>query len=209
MSERNLPFVVGLTGGIGSGKSAVTNLFERHGISVVDADVVAREVVMPGQPALQEIRQHFGDEVITTNGELDRAALRKVVFGQPDATAWLNACLHPRIRQSMLDGIAQARSDYCILAVPLLLENGLNNMVQRVLVVDCEVAQQRQRAMTRDGSSLEVINNIIAAQISREKRLAGADDVIDNSTSLEALAPQVEKLHQFYLKLARNHTETD
>lgn len=196
------PFVVGLTGGIGSGKTAVSNLFADKGITVVDADVVARQVVEPGTSALRDIQAHFGDEVINADGTLNRAALRQKVFSDNGNKQWLNALLHPAIRTEMQSQIAQATSAYVILSVPLLVENGLDSMAQRVLVVDCDETTQLSRTLSRDGSDENTIRNIMASQASREARLAKADDVIDNNNAREKLPPQVDSLHEKYLLLA-------
>ncbi|WP_414828232.1 dephospho-CoA kinase [Alteromonas sp. H39] len=194
--------VVGLTGGIGSGKSAVTTLFASHGIDIIDADVVARDVVKPGSVGLKEIVSKFGDTILLDDGTLNRAQLREVVFHDADNKTWLNALLHPLIREAMQSGIQNSTSEYCILAVPLLIENKLTTMVNRVLVVDCTEQQQLERAMLRDGSSEQTIRNIMASQASREERLQAADDVIDNTGSKDTLVDQVNACHMRYLRLA-------
>lgn len=194
--------VIGLTGGIGSGKSAVTTLFESHGVDIIDADVVARDVVKPDSVGLKEIVSKFGDTILLADGTLNRAQLREVVFHNADYKSWLNALLHPLIREAMQSGIQNSSSDYCILAVPLLIENNLTTMVHRVLVVDCTEQQQLERAMHRDGSSEQTIRNIMASQASREERLQAADDVIDNTGSKDSLAEQVNACHTRYLRLA-------
>ncbi|WP_137166161.1 dephospho-CoA kinase [Salinimonas lutimaris] len=199
------PFVVGLTGGIGSGKTAVSDAFARRGVPVIDADLVARQVVMPGTPALAQIAAYFGHSVLQADGSLNRPALREKVFNNTADKQWLNSLLHPAIREKMHSDIAAARYPYCILAVPLLIENGLDKMAHRVLVVDCREATQLQRAMQRDGSSETVIKNIMASQASRQTRLQAADDVLDNDGELTAIDGQVDTLHQQYLGLSRGH----
>ncbi|GAB3011434.1 dephospho-CoA kinase [Bowmanella dokdonensis] len=193
--------VIGLTGGIGSGKTRVSNLFAGKGIDIIDADVIARQVVEPGSPALQKITEHFGQAVLNTDGSLNRARLRERIFTHPEEKAWLNALLHPLIRQQMQQQAKSAQSPYCILAVPLLVENQLMALVDRVLVVDVDEQIQHQRVVQRDRVADEQVRSIMAAQASREARLAVADDIIDNSGPPEALDTQVETLHQAYLSL--------
>lgn len=195
-------FIVGLTGGIGSGKTAVSRRFEALGITVVDADVVAREVVEPGTPALAQIREHFGAEVLLPDGQLDRAALRRIVFSDPEAKRWLEALLHPLIGSETLRQLDSAPGPYVLLASPLLVESGQTSICNRVLVVDVPEAVQLQRTMQRDTNDVEQVRRIIASQATREQRLAAADDVIDNSGAEAALDAQVAALHQQYLELA-------
>ncbi len=191
--------VVGLTGGIGSGKTAVSDLFAIKGVTIVDADVIAREVVEPGQPALKAIIERFGSEMLLPDGSLNRRALREQVFNSNEDKDWLNELLHPAIRASMLRQTQQASSAYCILSVPLLVENGLNKVVDKVLVVDVDEQQQIMRTSSRDQQSKQQVEKIIAAQATREQRLAVADDVIDNNGPPSALIDQVEQLHLHYL----------
>ncbi|USD64857.1 dephospho-CoA kinase [Vibrio sp. SCSIO 43136] len=198
------PFIVGLTGGIASGKTTVANLFaERYGIDLIDADIVAREVVEPGSEGLKQIAAHFGPDVIQTDGNLDRAKLRECIFSDPEQKTWLNALLHPMIRQRMQEQMAQVSSPYGLLVVPLLIENDLTSMTDRVLVVDVDRKLQLQRTMQRDNVSAEQVKAILASQCSREQRLAKADDVITNQGSSEQLVTQIEKLHQNYLEYCR------
>ncbi len=197
-----MSFVVGLTGGIGSGKSAATREFEKLGVTVVDADVVARQVVEPGTGALARIAEYFGDAMLNADGELDRSALRNAVFDNEQHKNWLNQLLHPAIRTSMREQTEQAPGPYCILAVPLLIENNLTGMCQRVLVIDCPEAQQLARAVRRDGSDERIIKNIMKSQASRQQRLEAADDIIDNSGEITDIAPQVTRLHHLYLGLS-------
>lgn len=195
-------FVVGLTGGIGSGKSAVTALFEKHDIDIIDADEVARDVVAIGSEGLAQISAYFGSEILLESGALDRAALRERVFNNEHEKAWLNGLLHPLIRTRMLDLINESLSPYCILSVPLLVENKLTSMCQCVVVVDCPEQMQLQRATQRDGNNEQTIKNIMASQASREERLAAADYVLDNSTTIGNLASQINALHEKLLAQA-------
>ena len=195
-------FVVGLTGGIGSGKSAVSERFERLGIQVVDADLASRAVVEPGRPALKAIEAHFGPDVITPDGSLDRAALRKLIFENEEERRWLEALTHPLINDYIADALEKADSPYVILAHPLLVETGQTGICHRVLVVDVPEALQVQRTMDRDGNPESQVRAIMAAQASRGERLAAADDVIVNDQDLAHLDDQVARLHARYLKLA-------
>lgn len=195
-------FVVGLTGGIGSGKSAVGQCFRDLGIKVVDADQIARQVVEPGTPALAEIARHFGDEILLPDGNLNRAALRTIIFTDKSAKHWLESLLHPLIRATTREELESATSPYAVLESPLLLEMGQNASVNRVLVVDVPEEIQIARASLRDANSEVQIRAIIAAQMPRAKRLAAADDVLDNRGDLSALRDKVLTLHQTYLRLA-------
>ncbi|KEA53181.1 dephospho-CoA kinase [Mangrovibacter sp. MFB070] len=195
-------FTVALTGGIGSGKSTVAALFANHGVSLVDADIIAREVVAPGQPALQKIAGHFGEQVINHEGALNRTALRELIFTDPKEKQWLNALLHPLIHQRTQQAIAQASSPYVLWVVPLLVENQLQQQADRVLVVDVSTETQLQRTMARDNVSRELAQHIISAQVSREARLAAADDIINNDGLPQTLTRDVARLHQRYMALA-------
>ena len=196
-------YVVAITGGIGSGKTTVANQFAELGIEVVDADVIAREVVEPGTPALAAIAAHFGSEVITPAGHLDRRRLRERVFTDPQAKGWLNALLHPLIRTEMQRQCAAARSPYCLLVVPLLVENRLTALANRVLVIDVDEATQIERTCRRDGVNREQAQAILAAQASRAQRLAAADDVLDNQNGTpEAIKSRILALHETYLAFA-------
>ncbi|MCR3904120.1 dephospho-CoA kinase [Aeromonas hydrophila] len=196
-------YVVAITGGIGSGKTTVANQFAKLGIEVVDADVIAREVVEPGTPALAAIAAHFGPEVITPDGQLNRRQLRERVFRDPDAKGWLNALLHPLIRTEMQRQCAAARSPYCLLVVPLLVENRLTALANRVLVIDVDEATQIERTCRRDGVSREQAQAILAAQAGRAERLAAADDVLDNQNGTpEAIKSRILALHETYLAFA-------
>jgi dephospho-CoA kinase len=196
-------YVVAVTGGIGSGKTTIANQFAALGIDVVDADVIARDVVEPGAPALAAIATYFGPDVIAPDGQLDRRSLRERVFSDTNAKAWLNALLHPLIRQEMLRQCAAARSPYCLLVVPLLVENKLAGLANRVLVIDVDEATQIERTCRRDGVSAEQAKAIIAAQASRSERLAAADDVIDNHNGSQmAIKTRILALHETYLAFA-------
>jgi len=195
-------YIVALTGGIGSGKSTIANAFAELGVDVVDADVIARQVVEPGQPALQAISEKFGDEMLNADGTLNRASLRQRIFSEPADKLWLNNLLHPLIHQQTRRQLAESQSPWSLWVVPLLVENNLHQLADRVLVVDVEPSIQLARTMARDNISLEQANKILAAQATREARLAVADDVIDNSGLPESVAPLIAALHQRYLALA-------
>lgn len=195
------PWVLGLTGGIGSGKSAVAEAFGELGVHWVDADHAARWVVEPGRPALAQIARHFGEGVLAADGSLDRAALRGLIFQDPKQRKWLEQLLHPLIRQEVAEYLAKAQSAYAIMVSPLLIESGQYRQTDRVLVVDVPEALQLQRAARRDHASEEQIRAIINAQASREERLRHADDVLLNDRDLGWLKAEVERLHNFYLTL--------
>lgn len=193
---------IGLTGGIGSGKSTVARLFEHRGVPVIDADRIARELVEPGRPALQAIREIFGPEVIDPDGRLDRAKLRSKVFSDPEAKLALETLLHPQIFAEMARRAELCQTPYCILAIPLLVETGAWDRVDRVLVVDCPKALQIERIKRRDRLPEDLILKILASQAPRKERLEVADEVIDNAGDLNDLERQVEELHRFYLRLS-------
>lgn len=200
-----MTYVVGVTGGIGSGKTAATNEFERLGIIVVDADKVAREVVKPGSDCLEKIREHFGEAMIQPDGNLNRKALREKVFSDNTEKEWLNKLLHPEIRQQIVHQLNHANSDYVILSAPLLLENGLDKYCDRVLVIDVPESLQVERTTARDDTSAEQVEAILNAQMTRDRRRQKADDIILNDTTLEALHSQVHALHKRYLEAAIAH----
>ncbi|BDM65905.1 dephospho-CoA kinase [Shewanella sp. NFH-SH190041] len=201
-------FTIGLTGGIGSGKTTVANLFAEQGIELIDADIIAREVVRPGQPALAKISDFFTTEVLTPTGELDRKQLRNIVFQSPEKRVWLNKLLHPIISTEMQSQAKQAKSLYVIMVVPLLFENGLDSLVNRTLLVDISPDAQMTRAANRDHVSAEQIKNIINSQMSRKDKLQKADDIIDNQGEISQLRSQVLKLHHKYMALAQKNTES-
>jgi dephospho-CoA kinase len=196
------PFRVALTGGIASGKSTVADLFAALGVPVIDTDVIAREVVEPGQPALAAITAAFGPEVLDAEGRLDRRRMRAQIFADPDARRRLEAILHPAIRAEMERQSRAAGGAYQVLVIPLLAEGGRRDHVDRVLLVDVPEALQVERLMTRDGVSREQAQASLAAQASRAARLAMADDVVQNTARVDDLRAQVAALHENYLQLA-------
>jgi len=196
--------IIGLTGGIGSGKTAVSDRFASLGIVIVDADLASRAVVEPGSPALQSIEEHFGGEVIARDGSLDRPALGRLVFENEAERVWLEKLTHPLINAHLAEQLASADSPYAILAHPLLVETSRTRVCDRVLVVDVPKALQMERTLARDDRSQSQVKAIIEAQATREQRLAAADDVIVNDQDLAHLDAEVERLHQRYLELARS-----
>lgn len=196
--------VVGLTGGIGSGKSAVTAEFERLGVPVVDADIVAREVVMPGSDGLTEVVQAFGTDVLGADGMLDRKKLRLRVFDDDTQRKHLESILHPKIRDRIRHKLDAITTPYCILCVPLLVERQGYENVDRILVIDCSEELQITRVMARDNLTRSQVEAIMRTQATREQRLAVADDVIDNSRDLEALRAPIAKLHEKFTDIAEN-----
>ncbi len=195
-------FVVGITGGIGSGKSAVTDHLETLRITVVDADKVARVVVEPGTPGLAAIAEHFGEDILLADGRLDRAALRKIVFDNPDERKVLEGITHPRIRDEISRQLSEANSPYVVLSSPLLLESGQNTFADYVVVVDVPEEVQLTRTMARDNNSEALVKQIMAAQLDRKTRLSRADTSIMNDGSLDALYERVKKLHEDLLARA-------
>lgn len=193
---------IGLTGGIGSGKSTVAELFAARGVPVIDADAIARELVAPGQPALTDIVATFGIDMLDAQGQLDRTRLRELVFNSSKERLRLEAILHPRIRAEMTARVAALKTPYVLLVIPLLFEAAQTDLVDRVLVVDAPPALQQQRVLARDQLPEQQIAAILAAQLDREHRLARADDVIDNSGDRTALERQVDDLHRRYQTLA-------
>ncbi|WP_445371836.1 dephospho-CoA kinase [Methylomonas sp. HW2-6] len=197
---------IGLTGGIGCGKTTVCRLFADLGVPVVDADLIARRLVEPGEPALQAIVQTFGADMLKTDGSLDRPKLREAIFTDPEQKRRLDAIMHPRVYARIAADVAALQADYCLIAVPLLLESKNPYVVDRILVVDCPQPLQIERVVTRDKLSAEQAQAIVASQMSRPERLARADDVIDNSAGPELLAEQVKSLHNSYIFLATART---
>ena len=196
------PYLVGLTGGIASGKSTVAGAFRRLGITVIDADVVSRQVVEPGSPLLAALADRFGSAILDPDGRLNRARLRALVFSDAATLAALNSLTHPVIRARLLADAAAADGPYVLLEVPLLVEGGLSREVDRILVVDCDEARQRERVVARDGSGPAEVDAILKAQASRAARLAAADDVVENSGSLADLDVAVADLDRRYRALA-------
>lgn len=197
-----MTYIVGLTGGIGSGKSAAAERFRALGITVVDADVCARIVVEPNKPALKTIAEHFGSEIIQADGTLDRAALRQKIFADEAERKWLEALLHPLIFEEMWSQLQSAPSPYAILESPLLIEAGQLAICQRVLVVDATEETQLARTTARDNNSVAQVKAIMAAQATRQQRNAKADDIVSNDGDLASLHQAIDKLHQHYLSLA-------
>ena len=198
-NRRDNPLRIGLTGGIASGKSTVAGMFADLGVPVIDTDVIAREVVSPGQPALAEIREAFGAGVIAADGTLDRSAMRSMVFGDAGARRRLEAILHPKIGKATRAQAEAAGGAYQVIVVPLLVESSLRGFVDRVLVVDCDERTQVARLLERDAESEEQARRILAAQSTRAERLAIADDVVSNDGSLDDTGEQVRALHRTYL----------
>lgn len=195
---------IGLTGGIGSGKTTVANLFEELGAAVIDMDVLAREVVRPGETALREIKTVFGDDICNENDELDRRRLREIIFADAGRRRQLEDIIHPRIRQRLDGIISRLNEPYCIIVIPLLFETGRGDSVDRILVVDSTIEEQIRRAMQRDNISEDHARKIMASQVDRQTRLENADDVITNSGKISELKSRVEQLHRKYLDLAHN-----
>ncbi|MEW8692483.1 MAG: dephospho-CoA kinase [Candidatus Thiodiazotropha endolucinida] len=194
--------VIALTGGIGSGKSAVSSHLESLGVPVIDADRLAHQLVKPGSPALLEIQAAFGKNLVDTNGALDRAALRKIVFNDSSQRKRLEGILHPRIREAMKAWIARQSAPYAVLVIPLLFETGQKSLADRNLVVDCDESLQIKRVIRRDHLPRKQIQQIMASQVDRQTRLQWADDVIENNGSLEDLIKATEELHNIYMKIA-------
>ncbi|MDQ7731137.1 dephospho-CoA kinase [Halomonas sp. SpR1] len=193
--------IIGLTGGIGSGKSTVARAFEALGAAWVDADDVAREIVLPEEPALLAIQHRFGNQIMHQDGTLNRAALREIIFKDPAQRQWLESVTHPRIRERLLQHLARLKAQgapYVLLVSPLLFESGQNALVDRTVVVDVPQALQLSRTQQRDGVSESQVRAILAAQLSREQRLAKADDVIDNSGDHASMMEQVARLDERY-----------
>jgi dephospho-CoA kinase len=195
--------IVGLTGGIGSGKSEVSLRFKKLGIDVIDTDVVARQVVEIGSPALSIIAEHFGQEILNSDTSLNRQKLREIIFNSIIEKTWLENLLHPIIRKEIIHQLQQSKSTYTILSSPLLLETNQDDLVDRVLIVDASEDLQLERASKRDTNNLAQIHKIMAAQITRSERCAKADDIISNHGNLNELDIEVRKLHQYYIELAQ------
>ncbi len=203
--SRPRPFTVGLTGGIASGKTTVANLFAARGAVVIDTDQIARDVVEPGRPALVQIVAAFGARVLDPSGRLDRRCLRQIVFADPALRRQLESILHPAIRAELAARAAAAVGPYQIHVIPLLVESGRREGLDRVLVVDCDPRQQLERLLSRDAETVEQAEAIIAAQVDRQRRLEAADDVIRNDGSADDLAQRIDELHRCYLELARRN----
>ena len=202
MPEHSITAKIGLTGGIASGKSTVARLFAELGATVIDTDVIARQVVEPGEPALAEIRASFGPSAIGEDGRLDRVAMRKRIFADASSRQRLEAILHPRIGEEVRRQAEAAAGDYQIIVVPLLVESPLRPFMDRILVVDCDEQTQLERLLRRDAETESQARRMLAAQASRGERLEIADDVIDNSGTLDATRARVVELHEIYRSLA-------
>jgi dephospho-CoA kinase len=198
-------FAVGLTGGLGSGKTTVSRLFADLGVHVIDTDLLAREVVQPGKAALQALQHHFGEGILNADGSLNRADLRAHVFKHPEERLWLEALLHPLIQEAVKAQLSEKKGPYSLVVIPLLTENYRQSypFLDRICVVDCEEALQLQRAIARDGIHAELAQQMIGSQPTRQDRLALADDVIVNNEDLSSLESQVMTLHQVYLSLCK------
>ena len=194
--------IIGLTGGIGSGKSVASDKFKSLGITIVDADVASRTVVEPGKPALKEIEDHFGSGIITAEGKLDRNNLREIIATDPEERKWLESVTHPKIGEQITKEISESTSVYTLFVAPLLLETNSQEMCSRVVVVDVPKDVQIQRTAKRDKVSSNQVEQMVAAQMEREKRLEKADDVLLNSGTIEDLEKQVEELHKKYIQMA-------
>jgi dephospho-CoA kinase len=199
------PLVVGLTGGIGSGKSTVAEGFAALGVPVIDADQLARELVEPGQPALEEIIAVFGVNCTDGDGKLDRDYMRRQIFADATHKRQLEAILHPKIRQRIMSLLAAIDTPYCIVVIPLLLETGQTDLVDRILVIDTPEKEQLKRVAARDGLTHNAVMAIMATQSDRSTRLNAADDVIINDTDLDSLTGRIQELHQLYMELSHDH----
>lgn len=195
---------IGLTGGIGSGKSTVAELFRDYGVTIIDSDIIARDVVAPGTALLTEILKHFSNEILDNEGSLDRRQLRDIIFNNNKERLWLEKHLHPAIYTRIREQLTTIKSPYSIVIIPLLVETKPLDLIDRILVVDCPEDLQINRVQKRDNTNDNKIKSIMQTQVSREDRLAAADDIIDNSGDLESLKQQVHELHQDYLELSKN-----
>lgn len=195
--------VIGLTGGIGSGKTTVAKLFSEHGVTVIDTDQLARDVTQAGQPALKDIAKEFGESILQSDGSLNRSALRKIIFSDDNKRIWLEKLLHPLIRAEMKKQAESAQSAYCIVVIPLLLETEPNPLINRILVIDTSENEQIKRTQARDNCTPAEVEDILRTQVNRAARLAAANDVIDNTGTKADLITQVDRLHGFYSALAK------
>jgi dephospho-CoA kinase len=193
---------VGLTGGIGSGKTVVANRFERLGTPVIDSDIITRELVVPGSLALKRIIESFGEDIVDAKGNLDRQKLRQTIFADHTARRNLEEILHPMVRQEIARQLSGLSSPYALVVIPLMVESGMVGMFDRVIVVDCDEEEQIKRVIKRDSCSKDEVDAIIQTQTSRNKRLAIATDIINNTVDIRSLDGQVERMHQHFLSLA-------
>ena len=198
-------FSVGLTGGIASGKTTISDLFAKRGVPVVDTDTISRQLLEPGELAFEQVCEHFGDDILDQDGKIDRRRLREIVFSQANEKTWLETMLHPLIFQRSHDAIlANAKSEYVLVVVPLLFETNYQSLVDRILVVDCPTEQQIERLMKRDRIDESLARKMLAQQLSNAERVARAHDIIDNRSETADLESQVVALHDFYLELSRS-----
>ena len=198
-------FSVGLTGGIASGKTTISNLFVELGVLVIDTDVISRKLLAPGEQAYRQVCDHFGKQILFDNGEIDRATLRNIIFSNPQQKSWLETMLHPLIFQRSHDAIVEnSRASYVLVVVPLLFETNFQSLVDRILVVDCPADQQIQRLMKRDDIDDKLAHSMLAQQLSNKERLKRAHDIINNRENDADLETQVAALHQFYTELAQS-----
>tara|TARA_B100001059_G_scaffold37199_1_gene30129 strand:- start:1187 stop:1816 length:630 start_codon:yes stop_codon:yes gene_type:complete len=197
-------WVLGLTGGIGCGKTAVSNMLAELGITIVDADIIARQVVEPGTEGLNAIVKHFGTDILNEHGALNRSELRARIFSNAEQKAWLNALLHPLIRTKLITDLTNAQSDYVVLVAPLLFENELDNYCNRTLLIDVPVEIQITRTTKRDNISTEQAKQIIDAQMSREQKQHKADDILNNNRNLNDVKQDLLELHKYYLQQAKS-----
>jgi dephospho-CoA kinase len=204
---RNRELRIGLTGGIASGKSTVAEIFAEYGVPIIDTDAIARQVVATGQPGFDGVIERFGTDLLTPDGQLDRQALRALIFDNPGKRHDLEAILHPLIHTQTIEWAQQAGGPYQMIVVPLLVETDFGKLVDRVLVVDCPESRQRSRLLARDNETPARIDRILAAQAGRQERLTKADDVINNAGSLEQLRVRVVELHAKYLRLAASGSD--
>lgn len=200
--NRNTAAVVGITGGIGSGKTAATDRFASHGVDVIDADIMSREVVKPGRPALAQISARFGAEhILLADGSLNRRALRDIIFADKTQKSWLENLLHPLIREEIVQALKRSNPPYCLLVSPLLLETDQHKMCDRILLIDAPESLQLSRTQQRDQTTETAVKAIMSSQLGREQRRAAADDIIVNDADLSALYAAVDRQHQIYLEL--------
>ena len=198
-------FSVGLTGGIASGKTTISNLFAALDVLVIDTDVISRKLLAPGEQAYRQVCDHFGKQILFDNGEIDRATLRNIIFSSPQQKSWLETMLHPLIFRRSHDAIIEnSRASYVLVVVPLLFETNFQSLVDRILVVDCPADQQIQRLMKRDEIDNNLANSMLAQQLTNAQRLTRAHDIINNREDDADLATQVAALHQFYTELAES-----
>ena len=201
-------FSVGLTGGIASGKTTISNLFADLGVSIVDTDIISRELLQPGENAYNQVCRHFGKRILGPNDEIDRAELRKIVFTEATEKSWLETILHPLIFQRSHNAMLEhSRSDYVLVVVPLLFETNFQSLVDRILVVDCPAELQIERLVTRDHIGEALARNMLSQQLGNAERLSKAHDVIENRGNEKELSSQVARLHQTYLTLSSNQDE--